>query len=69
MLIGEPLGQHLANRQIDNIKTAGMAPDPQPKGNWGGMLVTEMWEAAGAFAGKFEKSPPKKLYGIERIKK
>jgi hypothetical protein len=61
--IGEPLGQHMAKREIANIQAAALDPDPPLHWNWGGMTVAEWSAAALPLAGKLKRSPLRMLYG------
>ena len=67
--IEEPLGRHLAERELANIEATLLDPNPPIGVNWGGMLVTEWREVAELFNRKLKSSPLTKLYGIERTKK
>jgi TraY domain len=67
--INEPLGQHLAERELANIESTLFDSNPPIGLNWGGMTVTEWRRAADWFKGKLKKSPLAKLYGIERTEK
>ena len=60
MPIGEPLGQHLAERELDNVGATLLDPDPPVGWNWGGMTVTEWRKAAEVFKGKLNLERPKK---------
>lgn len=61
--MGEPLGQHMAKREIANIQAAALDPNPPLHWNWGGMTVAEWSSAAGPLIGKLKRSPLKMLFG------
>jgi hypothetical protein len=66
--LNEPLGQHVAERELANIESTLLDSNPPLGWHWGGMTVTEWRRAADWFKGKLKKSPLAKLYGIERPK-
>jgi hypothetical protein len=67
--ITEPLGRHLAEREMANIEATLLDPNPPIDWHWGGMTVTEWRQAAEWFKSKLKQSPLAKLYGIERPRK
>jgi hypothetical protein len=67
--IGIPLGQHLAEREMANVESTLLDPNPPIGWNWGGMTVTEWRKAAELFKSRMTSNPLKKLYSIGRTKK
>jgi hypothetical protein len=61
--IGQPLGEHLAEHEFDNIEHTLVDPDPPIGWNWGGMTITEWRQAADVFKHKFTQS---KLEGTKK---